>query len=63
MILHTHSYTQVRVHDAFLVKYSAAGGQRSLPVHSDQSHLSLVIALNDPSEFEGGGTVFEELVR
>lgn len=51
----------VRVHDAFLVKYSAAGGQRSLPTHSDQSHLSFVLALNAPAEFEGGGTLFEEL--
>lgn len=55
--------SQVRVHDAFVVRYSAAGGQRSLPTHCDQSHLSFVLALNGPAEFEGGGTAFEEMAR
>ena len=45
--------TKLRVIDAFLVKYTA-GKQAGLPVHCDQSLLSYTIALNDPSEYEGG---------
>jgi len=61
---------RLRVHDAFVVKYCAATGQRHLPVHVDQSHLSFTLALNghadpmhtDPDEvFVGGGTFFEAL--
>jgi hypothetical protein len=49
----------IEVHDAFVVKYDAAGGQASLPMHRDQGVLSLTLALNEPSSFTGGGTVFE----
>ena len=50
----------LRVHDAFVVKYDATGGgaQRSLPVHQDEGQISLTIALNADSEYEGGGTRF-----
>lgn len=51
----------LRVHDVFIVKYDAAQGQRSLPVHVDQSSYSFTIALNGVSEYEGGGTWFEDL--
>lgn len=51
----------LRVHDAFIVKYNAAAGQNSLPVHIDQSNFSFTIALNDCAEYEGGGTWFEAL--
>jgi hypothetical protein len=54
------SATRLRVFDAFIVKY-AAGAQRSLPLHTDQSILSGTIALNCLGEFEGGGTWFEDL--
>ena len=37
-----------------------AKAQRSLPIHQDDSHLSLTIALNDLSEYDGGGTCFAE---
>lgn len=48
--------------DLFLVQYDATqpGGQRSLGAHRDESLLSFNIALNDPSEFVGGGTRFVE---
>ena len=52
----------VRVSDAFIVRYDAAA-QSSLPVHVDDSHLSLTIALNALGEYDGGGTYFEELGR
>ncbi|EOD40116.1 hypothetical protein EMIHUDRAFT_108627 [Emiliania huxleyi CCMP1516] len=51
----------IRVHDAFLVRYSASGGQAHLPLHTDESVLSLTVVLND--EFEGGGTFFADLRR
>ena len=52
----------VRVHDAFVVKYSA-GRQAHLPFHSDESQLSITIPLNAKSEFVGGGTYFAALRR
>ena len=54
--------SQLHVHDCFLVRYDASK-QSSLPTHTDQSLLSFTIALNDPSEYEGGGTYFRGLGR
>lgn len=51
---------RVRVHDAFVVRYSAAA-QHHLPVHVDQSLMSVTLALNDAGAYEGGGTVFADL--
>ena len=42
-----------------LTRYTA-GGQRHLPVHTDQSDLSAIICLNSPDEYQGGGTYFLE---
>ena len=53
----------LRVIDAFVVKYMASGGQRSLPLHCDQSQFSLTIALNSTAEYEGGGTYFADIGR
>ena len=50
----------VRVHDAFLVRYEA-GAQALLPMHSDESEVSLTIALNALGEYDGGGTYFADL--
>jgi len=50
---------RLRVHDAFLVRYDAEGGQASLPPHRDQGMLSLTLSLSAPGlDFEGGGTWF-----
>lgn len=46
----------LHVHDAFVVRYDAEGGQRHLPVHTDDSSHSFTIALNDLSDYDGGGT-------
>ena len=43
-----------------MVRYDAAA-QRSLPLHQDDSHLSLTIALNSGDEFDGGGTGFADV--
>ena len=51
---------RVRVHDAFVVRYSAEA-QHHLPTHADQSLLSVTLALNGTEEYEGGGTVFSDL--
>jgi hypothetical protein len=56
------SASRLRVLDCFLVRYDAAK-QASLPTHTDQSLLSFTIALNDPSEYDGGGTWFRGLGR
>jgi predicted 2-oxoglutarate/Fe(II)-dependent dioxygenase YbiX len=52
---------RLRIHDAFLVKYDAThdGHQRFLPVHEDESELSLTVALNPRRDYAGGGTFFE----
>lgn len=46
----------LRVNDAFVVRYDAAGGQVGLPPHRDESALSMTIALSDVADYEGGGT-------
>ena len=51
---------KVRVHDAFLVRYTA-GAQAHLPLHTDESMISLTIVLN--GAFAGGGTYFADLRR
>ena len=54
----------VRIHDAFVVKYhcsETSPSQRYLPLHSDESTHSFVLALNPASEYEGGGTYFVDL--
>jgi len=46
----------VLIHDAFIVRYDATGGQKHLPLHRDQSTHSFTIALNSTSDYDGGGT-------
>ena len=42
------------------MRYSAlAGEQRELSMHTDGSIFSFNILLNDPTDFDGGGTYFE----
>ena len=46
--------------DLFYLRYSAAPGeQRGLSLHRDGSLFSFNVLLNEPSDFEGGGTHFE----
>lgn len=50
--------------DLFFVKYEAASGaQAGLARHTDGSVLSFNVLLNDPVEFDGGGTYFTHLGR
>ena len=53
----------LRVVDAFVVKYDAAGGQTELKPHRDGSVFSFNIALNERCEYEGGGTWFAGIDR
>jgi hypothetical protein len=46
------------VHDAFVVRYTSGAQSNHLPIHTDESTHSLVIALNDA--FRGGGTYFHD---
>ena len=58
------SSCSMRVHDAFVVKYHCSEistSQRYLPLHSDESTHSFVLALNPASEYQGGGTYFVDL--
>ena len=50
------SWRALRVADAFIVKYNAAGGQTFLSPHRDGSVLSFNVALNERGEYAGGGT-------
>jgi hypothetical protein len=47
-------------HDAFVVRYQATDGSNYLPIHSDESTHSLILALNNCDEYSGGGTYFCE---
>ena len=44
--------------DVFVVKYDQRG-QRELAVHRDNGLLTFSLLLSDPTDFEGGGTLFE----
>mmetsp|Transcript_7413 Transcript_7413/g.24172 ORF Transcript_7413/g.24172 Transcript_7413/m.24172 type:complete len:668 (-) Transcript_7413:114-2117(-) len=48
--------SSLRVADAFFVKYDAQNGQRDLPLHCDQAHVSLTIPMNARADYSGGGT-------
>ena len=48
------------VHDAFVVQYQATESWNYLPLHTDESTHSFVVALNDCSDYSGGGTYFYE---
>ena len=49
----------INIKDLFVVKYSH-DAQNHLEMHCDGSFLSFNILLNDISEFEGGGTYFDD---
>lgn len=49
------------IREAFVVKYDASS--QKLDLHRDASILTLSIALNDASEYTGGGTYFASLQR
>ena len=51
--------SDLRIGGARVVRYDAAAGQVELGMHRDFLALTVNIALNDPTEFEGGGTVVE----
>ena len=54
--------------DIFVSKYDAhaAGGMAAalsgISYHRDDQDFAFIVQLNDPSDFEGGGTVFEHYV-
>jgi len=47
------------ISDIFIVKYDA-NRQSELELHTDDSEISVNILLSDPTDFEGGGTYFED---
>jgi hypothetical protein len=51
------SVDALRCHDAFVVRYDAAGNNQ-LEVHQDTTSFSFTIALNDIKDYRVGGTVF-----
>jgi hypothetical protein len=53
---------RMRVHDAFIVRYSQLDESWSLPKHSDTSALSFSVALNQRGvDYDGGGTCFDDI--
>lgn len=53
--------SRLRVQAAFLVKYNASAGQTELGYHRDGPLVTATLALNRPSEYDGGGTLIEAL--
>lgn len=51
--------TEFNIIDLFIVKYSE-NAQNCLDLHHDGSFFTINILLNDASEFEGGGTYFND---
>jgi predicted 2-oxoglutarate/Fe(II)-dependent dioxygenase YbiX len=49
----------INVHDLFVVKYKDTE-QNHLKMHQDGSFLSFNVLLSDTSDFEGGGTYFDD---
>jgi hypothetical protein len=54
-----HDDMVLDIKDLFVVKYSH-DAQNHLEMHTDGSFLSFNILLSDPSDFEGGGTYFDD---
>ena len=53
---------RMRVHDAFIVRYSAEDESIKLPKHCDTSSMSLTVALNQKGEdYTGGGLCFDAI--
>ena len=50
--LTSESESRLRLHDAFIVRYSSEDGSLSLPEHSDTSAISFTVSLG--GEYEGG---------
>ena len=48
------------VHDAFCVRYQGTKASNYLPIHTDESTHSFVLALNNYDDYGGGGTYFCE---
>ncbi|GMH89261.1 hypothetical protein TrVE_jg3162 [Triparma verrucosa] len=59
--LTSESESRMRLHDAFIVRYSSEDGSLSLPEHSDTSAISFTVSLG--GEYEGGGTWFDDLEK
>ena len=52
------------VSDLFLIRYSSSsGGQAGLKWHTDETTLSISVALSSPESFSGGGVEFDLLHR
>jgi len=51
----------IKIQDLFIVKYEYdENKQNSLEMHRDNSEISALVLLNDPIEFTGGGTYYED---
>jgi hypothetical protein len=61
------SAQNLRLYQAIVLRYDATSsdspGPVSTPVHQDFSFMTVTVPLNDPGEYEGGGTWIHELQR
>lgn len=54
-------WDDLRIGGARVVRYEKAKGQVELGMHRDSLSLTVNIALNDPNEYENGGTIVEAI--
>ena len=54
-----YGFNKLKLNDFFVVKYDKTeDGMDELDIHRDTSVINVIITLNHPSEYDGGGTYF-----
>jgi GR25 family glycosyltransferase involved in LPS biosynthesis len=56
-----YNFNEIKINDFFIVKYDLTNeGMDKLDIHRDTSLINFIVSLNNPNEYEGGGTYYPE---